>query len=105
MKTTQSLALFLVIILSLQATAAPAPRNRITARVENNRRVALKGHVHPMVAAANDEGPADSSFVLPRLSIVLKPSDSQQAEMDRLLADQQDPASANYHRWLTPEEY
>src|SRR5437588_4667532 len=39
------------------------------------------------------------------MSLVLKPSDSQQADLDRLLIVQQDPTSSNYHRWLTPEEY
>jgi uncharacterized protein (TIGR03437 family) len=34
-----------------------------------------------------------------------KLSPSQQAELDRLLADQQNPSSASYHKWLTPEEY
>ncbi len=27
------------------------------------------------------------------------------AELTRLLADQQDPASPDYHRWLTPDEF
>src|SRR3954464_8282927 len=28
-----------------------------------------------------------------------------QAELDMLLAGQQDPASAGYHRWLSPEQF
>ncbi len=36
---------------------------------------------------------------------MLKPSNSQQAELEQLLVDQQDPFSANYHQWLTPEQY
>jgi uncharacterized protein (TIGR03437 family) len=35
----------------------------------------------------------------------MKPSPNQQAALDRLLQEQQDPASPNYHRWLTPEEF
>ena len=37
--------------------------------------------------------------------MVLRPSPTQQAELERLLAAQQDPASADYHRWLTPEQF
>jgi subtilase family serine protease len=37
--------------------------------------------------------------------LVLKPSASQQADLDQLLEQQQDPSSPNYHQWLTPEEY
>jgi subtilase family serine protease len=33
------------------------------------------------------------------------PSATQQEALSRLLAQQQDPASPNYHRWLTPAEY
>ncbi|GAC1429265.1 MAG: hypothetical protein NVSMB62_27000 [Acidobacteriaceae bacterium] len=32
-------------------------------------------------------------------------TDAQQAGLDRLLADQQNPASPRYHQWLTPAQY
>ncbi len=35
----------------------------------------------------------------------LKPSAPQQADLDQLLADQQNPSSPNYRKWLTPEEF
>ncbi len=35
----------------------------------------------------------------------LKPSASQEAALDQLLANQQNPSSADFHRWLTPEQY
>jgi subtilase family serine protease len=38
-------------------------------------------------------------------TLVLKPSTSQQADLDRLLAQQQNPSSPDYHGWLTPEQY
>jgi subtilase family serine protease len=39
------------------------------------------------------------------ITMVMQPSAEQQANLERLLKQQQDPASANYHRWLTPEQY
>ncbi len=39
------------------------------------------------------------------ITLVAKPSASQQAALERLLEEQQDPASPNFHRWLTPEEF
>jgi len=30
---------------------------------------------------------------------------AQQAALEQLLKEQQDPASPNYHNWLTPETY
>jgi subtilase family serine protease len=92
-------------ILTLPALAAPAQHNRITGRIDNTRRATLKGHIHPLALAANDQGRADASLQLPRVTLVLRPSDAQQAELNQLLAAQQDPASPNYHQWLKPEEY
>lgn len=37
--------------------------------------------------------------------VFLKPSASQQAEIDRLLADQQNPSSPQFRKWLTPEQF
>jgi uncharacterized protein (TIGR03437 family) len=37
--------------------------------------------------------------------ILLKPTAAQQADLQQLLGQQQDPASPNYHKWLTPEQY
>ena len=42
---------------------------------------------------------------LERVTLVLKPSESQSADLHRLLRELHDPASTNYHNWLTPEEF
>jgi uncharacterized repeat protein (TIGR01451 family) len=39
------------------------------------------------------------------MTLMLKASTDQQAALEKLLRDQQDPNSPNYHKWLTPEEY
>ena len=36
---------------------------------------------------------------------MFKATPAQQAALEQLLAEQQDPASPNYHNWLTPEQY
>ena len=68
-------------------------------------RANLPGHVHPAAIAANDTGRVDASLTLQHVSVFLQPSTAQQADLTAFLTQQQDPASANYHRWLTPEEY
>ena len=37
--------------------------------------------------------------------LLVKPSATQQADLDHLLADQQNPSSTLFHRWLTPEAF
>jgi len=40
-----------------------------------------------------------------RMLLVLKRSPDQESSLEQLLDDQQNIASANYHKWLTPEQY
>jgi subtilase family serine protease len=39
------------------------------------------------------------------MSIYFKPTAAQQSDLDEFLRQQQEPASPNYHRWLTPEQF
>ncbi|MGE5617160.1 MAG: protease pro-enzyme activation domain-containing protein, partial [Bacillota bacterium] len=55
-------------------------------------------------SAENDLGETDPNLRLTNLVIVLnRPADRQKA-FETLLAEQQDPQSPNFHRWLTPSE-
>lgn len=58
-----------------------------------------------MTGAIDDLGPVPPEERFERMILVLSPSQSQQADLETLLADQQDPQSPGYRRWLTPEEY
>ena len=52
-----------------------------------------------------DQGPVEPAFRLGYITLMLKKTDAQQAALEQLLQEQQDPASPNYHNWLTPEQY
>src|SRR5262249_32302330 len=52
-----------------------------------------------------DRGRMNPMQKLEGVSLGFKLSDAQQADLDQLLAEQQDPASPNYRKWLTPEQY
>jgi subtilase family serine protease len=105
MKLTRSTTIAVALLGSLTAIAAPAPHRRITGRIDNSHRMTLRGEVHPLARSANDEGRAEATLEIPNVTLVLRPSDEQQADLDRLLAAQQDPSSPEYHHWLTPEQY
>ena len=94
-----------LLVLSLSLAHALRAEDRISLAVDDSRRTALAGNVSPRIKSGTDLGPVDSSMALPYVTLVLKPSASQQADLDQLLAQQQDPASPNYHGWLTPEQY
>ena len=82
-----------------------AQPNRIAERIAAVQRFRLNGNVHPKATLENDRGPVNPNLQLSRVTLVLQPTASQKAALAQLLADQQNPASPNYHYWLTPEQY
>src|SRR3984957_11857885 len=91
------------------AAGASAQSSRITQALHNRQRTVLAGNIHPKALTAaqagNDQGRVAPSLQLPYITLTLAPSASQQAALNKLLVEQQTPGSANYHHWLTPEEY
>src|SRR5437868_6768881 len=90
--------------LSLLPTLLAQP-NRVKARVDPGRMVALKGSTHPRALPENDEGPADPATRMSLMTVTLKQTPEQQRDLEQLLEEQRDPESPNYHKWLTPEEF
>src|SRR5437879_63607 len=95
----------LLTALALAAVSASAQRNRITRPVDNNRRVTIARHIHPKARPQDDIGRVSPSLELSQVTLILSQSDNQKADLEQLLSEQQNPATTNYHRWLTPEEY
>lgn len=85
--------------------SAYAQQSRITQPVDNRQRVTLSGHIHPKARAAYDQGRVSPGLELSTVMLNLSPSAAQKTALTQLLKDQQTPGSANYHRWLTPEQY
>jgi hypothetical protein len=92
---------FSALILSV-ATAQP---RRIANPIDATRTVLLKDNVHPLARAEYDRGRVDPAMPMNYLRITLKPSAQQQNDLERLLSNQQNPSSQDYHRWLTPEQF
>ena len=85
--------------------AATAPSNdRIVAKVDPDRRVSLAERRAAWISPASDAGAVPDELPLTQLSIVLKRSPERQQAFEQLLREQQDPASPNYRKWLTPTE-
>ncbi|MBZ5569417.1 MAG: hypothetical protein LAN64_16400 [Acidobacteriia bacterium] len=84
---------------------AAAAQNRIVQALEAGEMEPVRGNVHPLARAEFDEGAAAGSMMLYRMALTFRPSAAQQADLDALLAEQQNPLSPYYHQWLTPEQY
>jgi hypothetical protein len=78
---------------------------RVVEAVENDKVVALGGHLHPQARAANDRGSLPDLQPVTRMHLLLKRSAAQETELEQLLSEQQDPKSPRYHAWLTPQQF
>jgi len=99
---------FLVTPASAQESAQAAvatPRPLITQALDEARTTVLKGNTHPLARREFDLGTAPASLPMERMLLVLKRSDVQETALRKLLDDQQDKNSPNYHKWLTPEQF
>ena len=81
-----------------------ATTNRITGNIDPHALVQLKGHVTPMARAEFDQGPVEPSRAM-HVTMLLMPTAAQQRDLRKLIADQQNPSSTEFRKWLTPEQY
>jgi hypothetical protein len=95
---------FLLPLLASSLCFAVQP-DRIVASIDSSQLVPLKGNVHGLAQDRFDLGRADSSQMIHGVTLVFHPSAAQQADLDKLLVQQQDRTSPNYHKWLTPAQF
>lgn len=86
-------------------TASAAVQDRILTTVSDSNLAAIPGSISPRVLRATDLGPLPADTPLVGMSLRFTPSAAQQAALDQLLRDLQDPSSPRYRQWLTPPEY
>jgi hypothetical protein len=80
-------------------------RPLISQPVNEKQLTALKNSAPALARPEFDHGAAPADLPMDRMLLVLKRSPEQQAGLTKLLDDQQDRSSANYHKWLTPEQF
>jgi Pro-kumamolisin, activation domain/Bacterial Ig-like domain (group 3) len=85
-----------------QAPFVPA---RITQAIDETQLVRLKGNVHPLAQARFDQGAVPDGTPMNRMLLLLQRSPEQEGALEQLMLEQQTKGSANYHKWLTPQEF
>ena len=92
-------------LLYLGITALAATPDRITGPIDNGDLRAVPNSLHRLANRQFDQGVADPAMALNHVLLLTRPSSAQQPELDQLLADQQNPSSPSFHKWLTPDEF
>jgi len=93
------------VLLAAVTNSLWASTARVVGAIGSSKVAAVAGSVSPRVAVAKDLGMAVADRKLGSMTLRFAMTDAQQKALTQLLADQQNPASARYHQWLTPEEF
>jgi len=89
---------------SLRVQSQTLP-SRIIEAIDDDSVVRLENTTDIRIGTAADEGRVSPDLPMERMLLMLRSSPEQEAVLEQLLAEQQDPSSPNYHHWLTPEEF
>jgi subtilase family serine protease len=73
--------------------------------VDDNDLIELKGNTHPLARPQFDQGAAPADLPMNRMLLLLSHTREQEADANTLIEQQQDSSSANFHQWLTPDQY
>ncbi len=84
---------------------AQSPARRIAAEITRSEMSPLQGSQHPLALPRNDAGRMPADTRLNGISLYFNRSAAQQADLEALLAAQQNPSSPQYHQWLTPDQF
>jgi hypothetical protein len=100
-----NLSTLILCIVIFSTFSFAAPPNRVTAPIVAAQTVRLTAGVPMQARPEFDLGAVEPSLKMSYMTLLTVPSASQQKAISRLLAQQQDPRSPLYHKWLTPEQY
>src|SRR5215467_1138664 len=104
-KSSLALVCALVSAVFLSSSSFAVTPDRIAGALTSGPTVALRGNVHHKALSKYDQGPADPSLRFGSLTLQMTPTARQQKALQKLLVEQQDLKSPNYHKWVTPEQW
>lgn len=87
--------------LTLITSASAQHQDKLPKIIDEHNMVTLRGNVRPEVSSATDRGLRAESTPLSGLQLVLHRSPENQTAFAAYVSGLQDPASPNYHHWLT----
>ena len=73
--------------------------------MENNGLVRLAGNTSHLARPELDRGRVPDSLPQQHILMMLRRSESQRVELEQFISRQYDPHSADFHRWLMPQEF
>ncbi|HEY1161134.1 MAG TPA: protease pro-enzyme activation domain-containing protein [Terracidiphilus sp.] len=87
------------------SAGAQSTAPRISAEITNAAQSTLKNSLHPLAQAQFDAGRMRADTRINGISMVFARSAAQEADLQALIAAQQNRVSPLYHQWLDPDEF
>jgi hypothetical protein len=84
---------------------AARPQARVVQNVDVTKVVTITRSHAALVDHLQALGRLPSATPMGHLMLVLRSTDEQEFALQRLLDEQQDKSSANYHQWMTPDTF
>jgi hypothetical protein len=78
---------------------------RIASEANSSEMTMIKGSEHPLANPANESGRVPASTRLSGITMMFSRSAAQEADLNALIAAQQDPTSPQYHQWITSDQF
>ena len=76
-----------------------------TQAIDETQRAKLYGSVHPLAQARYDRGAVPDAFLAERVLLLLSRPVEKESALQEFLRQVHQRGSANYHQWLTPQEF
>jgi len=96
---------FALCCFSILPLFAQTNTDRLISTLDDRVRVPLAGNRHPLARPEFEVGVPSPGERMERMILTLGTDPARAQALAELLANQQDPDSPQYHRWLTPEEF
>lgn len=97
--------LFALLSLIAFPLRAQTPASLVSEPIDETQLVTLRGNVHPLAQDRYDLGLADFAVPTGPLLLQLNRPVEREAALAQYLKDVHTLGSANYHQWITPEEF
>jgi hypothetical protein len=97
--------LVLIFAATLPAYSERHSSRLVTQPIDETRVVRLQGSVHPLTKAGNDRGAVPDAMPAGRIVLLLSRPAEQEMALQQFLKDIHNRRSANYHKWITPEQF
>ncbi len=98
------LGLLAMVATATEAKAESVPR-LVTLVVDERQTVELTGNTRSEASAKFDRGRVDDTMVLDHMQLLLKRPTVTEAALVKLIDQLHDPKSAQFHQWLTADEF